>query len=211
MSLMLGPIHNWLFNKIQIAEERANILAAILADAGTPVDDLVQRYGEPLAGKDLATLVGNNSIHQYLQGLITRVQIFEASLVERSGDRLDLLMKEAERHGADVAARLVPTDSAPLTADDIARLLNDTQLEGMPCDPPATFTPLASGEGFAYTHSACNHRENWSYTGVDLVTMCRLNNQWIKGFVTRLGGEYSVSATLVEGADGCKAQVTRKG
>ncbi|MBF0170970.1 MAG: hypothetical protein HQK87_07780, partial [Nitrospinae bacterium] len=163
-----------------------------------------------LQGKDLAALVGARSIHQFLQGLITRVQVFEASVVERGGDRLDLLMESAARHGRLVAGRLAPGENPPSIAD-IGRLLNDTQLEGMPCDPPATFTPLPSGEGFDYLHSTCNHMANWSFTGVDPAVMCRLNNRWIAGFVEGLGGSYGVTETLAEGGKGCKATVKRMG
>lgn len=208
MSLILGPIHHWLFGKILVAEERAFALAEALAAAGVG-DDLIplrERYGERLAGKELATLVGENPIHQFLQGLITKVQLFEASLVEAHADRVELLYETARRHGEETGRRLA--EGKRRTAEEIARLLNDTQLEGMPCDPGATFTPFPDGAGFDYTHSACNHIGNWSYTGVDIPTMCRLYNRWIEGFVEGLGGGFRLEETIADGAARCVARVT---
>ncbi len=208
MSLMLGPIHTWLFNKIVIAEERAMALATLLSQQGSDLGELLARYGEPLAGKDLATLVGERSIHQFLQGIITKVQVFEASLVEGNADKVDLLLDAAYAHGKEVAGRMAPDGGLGL--EEVVRLLNDTQLEGMPCDPGATFTPDASGDGVDYTHSACNHMVNWSYTGVDPKVMCRLNNRWIAGFVEGLGGSYEVAQTIADGATACGARVRTK-
>jgi len=213
MSLFLGPIHQWMFNKILILESRAFSIATALESAGVErdaVNKAVADYGEKLAGRDLADMLGDNSIHQFLYGLIAKVQIFEASLVDLAKNSFDIVLKAVEAHGretADNAVKAVGVKTASL--EDIYRLIHDNQLEGMPCDPGAETAPLNPGK-LGYFHSTCNHIQNWEYTSVDIKRMCALTNAWIKGFIAGVNGNasYEVKETIAGGAQSCKAEIT---
>lgn len=213
MSLFLGPIHQWMFNKILILESRAFSIAKALADAGVEraaLDKSVSDYGEKLAGRDLADMLGDNSIHQFLYGLIAKVQIFEASLVDLAKNSFDVVLKAAESHGRETAGAAVKASGAKAASlEDIYRLIHDNQLEGMPCDPGAEIISLSPTK-LGYFHSTCNHIQNWEYTGVDISRMCAMTNAWIKGFITGVNGKasYEVKATLADGANSCEAEIT---
>ena len=213
MSLFLGPIHHWMFNKILILESRAFHIASALEGAGVEsaaVKKAVADYGEKLAGRDLADMLGDNSIHQFLYGLIAKIQIFEAGLVDLAKDRWEIALKAAESHGRETAGKAVSaTGSKNASLEDIYRLIHDNQLEGMPCDPGAE-TAVISPSKLGYNHSTCNHIQNWEYTGVDIKRMCAITNAWIKGFIAGVNGSasYEVRQTLADGANSCKAEIT---
>jgi hypothetical protein len=213
MSLFLGPIHQWMFNKILILESRAFSIAKALESAGVErdaVNKAVSEYGEKLAGQDLADMLGDNSIHQFLYGLIAKVQIFEASLVDLAKNSFDAVLAVAESHGKQTASDgLKASGAKSASLEDIYRLIHDNQLEGMPCDPGAQTTSLSPGK-IGYYHSTCNHIQNWEYTDVDIKRMCALTNAWIKGFIAGVNGtaSYEVKETLAGGAKSCKAEIS---
>lgn len=213
MSLFLGPIHHWMFNKILILESRAFSLATAMEGAGVEnaaVAKAVCDYGEKLAGRDLAEMLGDNSIHQFLYGLIAKVQIFEAGLVDLAKDRFDLALKTAESHGRETALKAMKVSGAKTDSlEDIYRLIHDNQLEGMPCDPGAEIAASPPGK-LGYFHSTCNHIQNWEYTGVDIKRMCVITNAWIRGFIAGVSSRasYEVKETLADGANSCKAEIT---
>ncbi|MBI4665744.1 MAG: hypothetical protein HY751_04955 [Nitrospinae bacterium] len=211
MSLFLGPIHIWMFNKILILESRAFALAEALEKSGNGgVGAVVEEYGQRLEGRNLADILGDNSIHQFLYGLIGRAQIMEARLMELAGDGGAQLVKVAEEHGRQTARGAVAkAGSNPQTLEDIYRQVNDHHMEGMPCDPGAE-TTQESKTVMGYCHSSCNHIQNWSYTGADVKAMCGLTNAWLAGFVSELNpaAVYEVKETLAEGAGSCRATIT---
>lgn len=213
MSLFLGPIHHWMFNKILILESRAFSIASALAGEGVEsaaVNKAVADYGEKLAGRDLADMLGDNSIHQFLYGLIAKVQIFEAGLVDLAKDRWEVALRAAEAHGRETAGKALKASGAKgASLEDIYRLIHDNQLEGMPCDPGAE-TAVLSPAKLGYYHSTCNHIQNWEYTGVDIKRMCAITNAWIKGFIAGVSASasYEVKQTLADGASSCKAEIT---
>jgi hypothetical protein len=211
MSLTLGPIHYWLYNKIKIAEDRSFALHDGLHGAGVDVAAERDRYGDRLPDADLTELVGDNSIHSFLQGLITRIQIFEASLVEAAVGHEDLIFALVEQHGRKTGQEAVAHQGGPATdVNQLGRLVNDYQLEGMPCDPSPAFAP---GEGeLTYRHTACNHLANWEYTGAKPETMCALTNRWLAGFVEGAGSaEFILGHTIVDGAPDCQATIRLPG
>lgn len=211
MSAFLGPIHYWLFAKIVTVESRAHALAALLSDKGVDVADLLADYGEKLQGADLAELVGGASIHQFLSGLITKVEVFEAQVVERGGDdHFELLLATAQNHGRVMGSELASDGGGPpSTAESLANFIHNHALEGMPCDPGGDLAPLSDTE-LSYGHQACNHMMNWRYTGVDLAKMCRIQNAWVEGLTKGLCGNvtYVTGDTIVSGAPHCQAQIT---
>jgi hypothetical protein len=202
-----------MFNKILILESRAFSIAMALATAGVERDAVnksVADYGEQLAGRDLADMLGDNSIHQFLYGLIAKVQIFEASLVDLAKNSFDVALKAVEAHGRETAGNAVKAVGVKTASlEDIYRLIHDNQLDGMPCDPGAETASLSPGK-LGYFHTTCNHIQNWEYTGVDIKRMCALTNAWIKGFIAGVNpnASYEVKETLAGGSKSCKAEVT---
>ena len=184
MSAFLGPIHHWLFGKICVVESRAFAIAEAISGKGVNTEELIANYGEKLEGADLPSLVGGSPIHQFLYGLITKVQVLEAQVVEAAGeDNFETVIKAAEAHGAIIAENAVEKQGAkPENNEAIYEFIHNYQLEGMPCDPAGAANPTSETD-LEYTHTVCNHIANWEYTGATPAQMCKVTNAWLKGFV----------------------------
>lgn len=209
MSAFLGPIHYWMFKKIQTVESRAFAVASALEAAGRggEVRKLLDEYGARLEGRDLAEILGDNPIHQFLSGLIAKVEVLESRLVEAAGDDFGKALKAAEEHGAKTAETALENAAKPENFEQMYQIINDYQLEGMPCDPGAE-VGMTNGV-MRYDHSTCNHMPNWRFTGVDVGRMCDLANAWLSGFIKGLNKDasFSVEKTIAKGAASCHAQL----
>lgn len=185
-------------------------IADQLSSAGIDISEERERYGELLQNADLPTIVGNNSIHQFLSGLITKIEVFECQLVEKGGEgQVSAILAAVESAGRAKAKEIIAENGAgEIGLSDIGKLLNDNQLEGMPCDPPASFDQSTEGV-LGYNHSACNHMGNWQFTSVDPKVMCDITNAWISGFVTELSPSagIEVKETLASGGSCCSATI----
>ena len=77
MSLMLGPIHTWLFRKIKLQNELVDNIIAKSIELKYIEDDfkdmIDRRYGV-LEDGDLADICDSSNIHGWLQSRITLVE-----------------------------------------------------------------------------------------------------------------------------------------
>ncbi len=180
MSAFIGPIHYWLYGKIQLVEQRQAFLQEKVAEmCGSTADELIeqvaQTYGAPLPDKDLSELIQHDNIHGWLQRQINLAESREAYfiklLLETCGGAADDLIKRTyEEHGQNVgeAARKAERYSLA-SAEGILQALNDHYLNGMPCDAGDCVMAI--------------HRTNWQRTGVDETVMSKYYEQWLNGFV----------------------------
>src|SRR3989304_7006803 len=88
MSLVLGPIHYWMYGKIKTTESRESAIvsgfkAKYGADADKILEQVYKKYPKTSSNKPLEELLANKSIHQGIQSLIVEVETREADLVCR--------------------------------------------------------------------------------------------------------------------------------
>ncbi|MBI2877648.1 MAG: L-2-amino-thiazoline-4-carboxylic acid hydrolase [Candidatus Tectomicrobia bacterium] len=217
MSLVLGPIHYWMYAKIRLAKarERAIFLA------------FYERYGreaEEASGKSLAEYdgwlrddrpmearVGDSPIHAWLQGQIDQVERSEAELVasflRRFEEEAQEISQEAARgHGRAAAEKaLAENDSGGRSARGLFELLRGQLLDGMPCDH-ATRVAEMGPDRVVNLHHTCLHFRNWDAVQVPLEAMCRILHAWIEGFCQAYhsGIEYRQTKTLAQGDPLCE-------
>ncbi len=88
MSAFLGHIHFWLYKKIQLINEREQL---ILKEAEKSLDDLatelhdtaVSMYGEPIpADRNLQMIIDHSNIHGWLQNQIEVTSVREATFIK---------------------------------------------------------------------------------------------------------------------------------
>ena len=132
MSAFLGPIHHWLYGKIQLQEA---IIARIAAEAeaqgwGTgdkPAADYVKEETRPLD-----ELIDTMNIHGWLQSRIHDAEGRYAQLVSALLHHNDDLLPELEKLAREVGRdRALGADA---DASAIYRAFEDAFLNGMPCD-----------------------------------------------------------------------------
>lgn len=218
MSMFLGPIHHWLYNKIRIGAERALAIEDAFRHAfGAEADPILQEVDDSYpafpTGLPLEDIIGDSPIHAFLQGLIGMVERREGALVkaftERFGEKAkDAALKaaadEGRRVGKEAKGEIVDGD-----IESVFRALYDRQLDGMPCDQGAQ--PEFQRNRVLIRQTECLHSDNWKATGAPLDVMCAITGSWIKGFLSGAAPEldYKVEQSVIGGAAECQYSVSQ--
>ncbi|MEE9543880.1 MAG: hypothetical protein V3V95_08875, partial [Thermodesulfobacteriota bacterium] len=177
MSAFLGPIHHWLFKKINLVEDRERkIVFAFSEKYGDDVETLAaanrSKYGEYYDETSLEELVGQAAIHEFLSMEIAKVETREAALlaalIDKYGDEAKTLALEtAKEHGrAFGEGQTADADTDGVTADDVYKAVKNTFLDGMPCDHVVEVKENTETK-LVETHTDCLHLNYWKSAGVD--------------------------------------------
>ena len=128
MSAFLGPIHFWLYNKIQFQENLIDELVAYVTAKGW--SDKVDQYVSTDRRK-LDEVIDEANIHGWLQSRIHDAEGRYAALVlDAAGDdaeKFEALKEAARDFGAKQGLQAA-------TAPEAFHRLDDLLLDGMPCD-----------------------------------------------------------------------------
>lgn len=128
MSAFLGPIHFWLYNKIQFQENLIDELVAYVTAKGW--SDKADQYVSTDRRK-LDEVIDEANIHGWLQSRIHDAEGRYAALVlDAAGDdaeKFDALKEVARDFGAKQGLQAA-------TAPEAFHRLDDLLLDGMPCD-----------------------------------------------------------------------------
>lgn len=127
MSAFLGPIHYWLYNKIQLQED---FTQALLQSDSSLYQELDSLCGEA-ERRPLEEVIDTGNIHGWLQGQIIIVESRFAVAVTRllAKGFVDLTALKAIAYDFGSAR---PIQAA--TAPEVYKALQDLLLDGMPCD-----------------------------------------------------------------------------
>ncbi len=186
MSAFLGPVHFWLYNKIQLQDT----LTDALIDGSLPAKDRADfHYAlDTAAGtvehRPLEDVIDQENIHGWLQAQIGIAEYRFASAVTR-------LLKEdhaSVRSLADNALSFGKTH--PLkTAGDAAeafRSLNDALIDGMPCDRVNQITNQTP-DSISWYQSEDLHRSWWEKAGGDPADFHIIRNAFAAGMLSASG------------------------
>ena len=212
MSMFLGPIHRWLYNKIQIGAGRSEAIEeAFRTTFGSEADALIAgvngKHAALPAGLDLEDIIGDSPIHAFLSGLIRMVETREGALiktfVDSFGDRaVEIAIAAAVNFGMETGKR-ARGEIKPGNMETLYRALYDRQLDGMPCDAGAK--PELAGTTLRIRQTECLHSDNWRSVGAPLEIMCRITGAWISGFLKGAAPEqsYRLEGSVIGGKGEC--------
>ena len=124
MSMFLGPIHYWLYNKIGNQEELTKRIAACAEQSGWI--DNSSEYTKDLP--PLEEVIDESNIHGWLQGCISDAETRYARLVTRLQSHMEQLKEIAYKFGEDNALE------ADVTAQAAYEAFENFFVNGMPCD-----------------------------------------------------------------------------
>jgi hypothetical protein len=194
MSLFLGKIHFWLYNKIQWFEAIEEDIIRWAGKKGLPVDSWVkeinEEFGQPTGGTPLEEVIDSSNIHGWLQEKIQSAELRQAALATRIlevdstyRDELVQIYKvqgenAASAHGDDLNS-----------ADDIYQVLNDYLLEGMPCDRVTEIMQSDENE-VVWNTTTCLHKPYWEQVGGNVSNFYIFREAWTKGFVSTLNSNF---------------------
>lgn len=183
MSAFLGPIHFWLYNKIQLQEELIQNILEVSEKNNW--DSSLQEKVDTACGeaqrRPLAEVIDESNIHGWLQYHITiserRLAYVVANLLKDDALRLEVLKETAYSFGT---KHLVAEETG---ADEAFKMLNDSLLDGMPCD--RVNEPMEQSKDKAqWRQTQCIHQEYWDEVDGDISVYYALRSQIIKGMLS---------------------------
>ncbi len=199
MSLFLGKIHFWLYNKILWAEKIEEDILEWAKSKGLPAEQWTREFGEEYGasmGKEpLENIIDTSNIHGWLQTRIESAELRQAALVtavlivdiQYKEELLELFRKQGES-----AAR--EYENKPDTPEGIFNALNDYILEGMPCDRVNEVISSNTKE-FVWRTTTCLHTPYWERVKGDVQHFYDLRKQWVTAFVSTLNHNYQYSSS----------------
>ena len=180
MSAFLGPIHYWLYNKIQIQQ---NIVDEIHSRYGLSLkEECDVRYGE-FDSRSLEEIIDQSNIHGWLQERVSQVEYKYAYSIKALLDKDPSLLSQLEElltlKGRELGQNLKETSK---TAALLFKVISDNLLDGMPCDHANSLVEN-SDDRLVWKRNLCVHEDYWAAVGADISIYYRLREAWIKGLV----------------------------
>jgi len=212
MSLYLGKVHYWLFNKILWFEGLENEIITLAKSEGLDIDklykDINDKYGEKTPNLPLEKMIDTSNIHGWLQGKISSAEGRMAAwttAVLNNNSEVTLKMENIYTQQGIKAAQEVKEKGIEIeTAVDIFNSINDYILDGMPCD--RVNEVVTSEENIVeWNRRICVHEHIWNKEQGNVDYFYKLRSLWIKAFVSEINSNFE----YIEREDGVKV-ITRK-
>ena len=196
MSLFLGKIHYWLFNKILwfegLEDEIIKLAEKENLDIKKISNELTLKYGEKTKSKNLEEIIDQSNIHGWLQDKIHssegKMAAWTKFLLENDKNNLSKLEKIYINQGIKAAVE-VKSSKNLVTAKDLYTSLNDYILDGMPCDM-VNEVILSQDDLVKFKKRKCVHKEIWEKENLDVQIFYDLRNLWIKAFINELNDNF---------------------
>lgn len=190
MSAFLGPIHYWLYNKIKLQN---NMVEAVIqfAESKNLSYDLRSKLDNQYGTIDLRPLeeqIDTSNIHGWLQECVSTVEY-------RLADAVTTLLKEGSKNLEELKEifRTLGEKESILSKDatvaEAYKSLNDTLLDGMPCDHANLLVSQEDNE-IIWKRNLCVHENYWTEVGGDITIYYILREEYIKGLLTQADIRY---------------------
>ena len=197
MSLFLGKIHYWLFNKILWFEKLENEIINLAKEEGFEIEkisaDIQRQYGEILPDKPLEELIDTSNIHGWLQGKIhsaeRRMAAWTKLLIDADEKNYKKLDEVYKAQGILAAKEIKAEGKLPSTPEELFNCMNDYILDGMPCDR-VNEVVSSNNEVVEWKKRVCVHKEIWENEGISVDVFYDLRSEWIKAFVSEMNSDY---------------------
>ena len=197
MSLFLGKIHYWLFNKILWFEILEEEIIKLAKSENLDIEklrlEIEGKYGTKLPNKPLEELIDTSNIHGWLQGQIhsaeRRMAAWTKILIEADKDNYNKLKEVYSAQGIVAAKEIKSEGKVPSTPEEIFNCMNDYILDGMPCDRVNEIV-ISEENSIGWQQRICVHKDIWQEVGCDVDYFYSLRNVWIASFVSELNDKF---------------------
>ena len=197
MSLYLGKVHYWLFNKIIWFQNLEIELVNLAKEKGIDEDELLSylkdNYGDRIENKPLEEIIDTSNIHGWLQNKIT---ISEKRLAKVTKELLTLenIKEEIEKvyknQGIKAAKEVNEEEKLGNNAVELFNLVNDYILDGMPCDR-VNEVLLQEEDQVLWKRRVCVHEDIWNSEGLEVNYFYNLRDLWIETFIKEVNNEFN--------------------
>ncbi len=197
MSLFLGKIHYWLFNKIQWFEVLEEDIIKVAKEEGIYTEEINNKinnkYGEKLPNKPLEDMIDTGNIHGWLQSKINssegRMAAWTSEIINNSENGINKIEKVYIEQGIKAADEIIASGKSSEKADELYNLMNDYILDGMPCDRVNEIIE-SSEEIIKWTKRICVHKDIWNAENIDVKYFYDFRGLWIKAFISELNKDF---------------------
>lgn len=197
MSLFLGKIHYWLFNKIvwfeNLEREIINLASSIGINVDEVKNEIENKYGEMLPDVPLEEMIDTGNIHGWLQEKIHsaegRMAAWTRAIIVNDVNNIVKIQNIYISQGIKAANEVKNGSSAFNTAADIYSRINDYILDGMPCDRVDEIIEN-NEDTITWKKRICVHKEVWERENINVEQFYNLRDLWIKAFVNTLNDEF---------------------
>ena len=197
MSLFLGKIHYWLFNKIVWFENLEEKIIELAKIEGLDIENLIKdiegKCGEKLPNKPLEELIDTSNIHNWLQSQIHSAEGRSAAwtklLIDINKENLKNLENIYKEQGIVAANEVIKEGKSVSTPKEIFDAMNDYILDGMPCDR-VNEVILNEENKITWQARIDVHKDIWDTIGCDVNYFYNLRNAWIESFVSNLNDSF---------------------
>lgn len=197
MSLFLGKIHYWLFNKIKWFEVLEEDIIKVAKEEGIYTEELNNKinkmYGEKLPNKPLEDMIDTGNIHGWLQAKINsaegRMAAWISEIINNSEKGISKIEKVYIEQGRKAANEIKELGKSSEKADELYNLMNDYILDGMPCDRVNEIID-SSEEMIKWTRRVCVHKNIWDAENIDVKYFYDFRALWIKTFISELNKNF---------------------
>lgn len=188
MSAFLGPIHFWLYNKIKIqntiVEETLNLSENKNINLR---DNLYEQFGDGEL-KPLDEVVDTANIHGWLQEQISKVENKLAVVVTETLKKEPSMKSDIKKIFYDNGKKSSSLNNDS-TIEEIFKAINDTLLDGMPCDHVNALVSQDEDE-VIWKRCECVHSKYWDAANGDAVNYYELRDEFIKGLLEKTNANY---------------------
>jgi hypothetical protein len=191
MSAFLGPIHYWLYHKIQLQQDIVDELYIIGNHYGLSLEaECNSTYGV-FVNKPLEEIIDLSNIHGWLQERVTQVEYKYAYSITRLLKQNPSLIEELRslmyRKGSELGSSEA---SGQPNATRLFQIISDNLLDGMPCDHANRLTSQSEDE-VIWTRNLCVHTNYWNEVSGDISIYYELREAWIEGLAEQCGYSFS--------------------
>jgi len=204
MSRFLGPIHHWLYNKINLLEDIEQGILTNIVDASEQESlksELESTFGPYLNNAPLDQLIDQDNIHGWLQNKIKIAEQRQSKmvqhLVKKDGDAIYAKIAEVYANFGKIQGQALATTEAQ-TPEMLFKSLDNFLLEGMPCDRVNAVTENSTDK-LEWQKDRCVHAPFWNEGGTNVERYYDFREAFSKAFVETANADFTYKFELKNG------------
>lgn len=186
MSKFLGPIHYWVYNKIQIQQGIVEEIIGLYGEQDSNASEVLNRHYGVSQTSPLEEIIDESNIHGWLQTNVTRAE-------HKLADSVTTLLKKDPDNFKSIESIFFNKGKAlsqdNMTAAIAYKIISDSLLDGMPCDH-ANVLIEENDEHVIWKRNTCVHTNFWQEVGGDINVYYALREALIQGFLENSGLVY---------------------